>query len=190
MDLDARKVKMTSDASFQRAKQKLQAEWPLFGALAVYWVGVLALSHTGLFWDSVSIFAPATYFYENHWASLSLPSGYVTDNLMLNLALSFWWAIFGRNLLVTHIFFALFGCGAIVEIYRLCHLVELPEKARRYVFLLAVSDTAVVTQLLIPMFDGIMLFFVLWGSATPIRLRERLLVGRRFLSSPRREAFR
>lgn len=150
-------------ACFRMAVQKLRADWLLWLALALYVTGALCLSHTGLFWDSISIFAPATFFYDNHWATLSLPPGYVTDNLPLNLLLSAWWYVFGRDLLATHVLFILFGCGVVVNIYKICRLAEIPDNARKYVFLLAVSDTALVTQLLVPMFDGVMLFFVLWG---------------------------
>lgn len=173
MDMIARKVKMNSGLSFQSARQKLQADWPLFLVLVLYVAGALSLSHTCLFWDSVSIFAPATYFYENHWHTFSLPPGYVTDNLPLNFVLSIWWYLFGRTLFSTHFLFVVFGCGVIVEIYKLCRLCNWSDQVRKYVFLLAVSDTAVVTQLLVPMFDGVMLFFILWGIRAILEGRNR-----------------
>lgn len=130
------------------------------GASALYLAGAFLLRETPFFWDSVSILSdPATFLYENRFTDFSFPEGSVTDNLPLSMLLAFWWMIFGRSLLATHLLFALFGLALLCQIYKLCVSVlggKNPE-ALPWVFALVVSDTTLVTQILIPMFDPVLL---------------------------------
>ena len=130
------------------------------GASVLYLAGAFLLRETPFFWDSVSILSdPATFLYENRFTDFSFPEGSVTDNLPLSMLLAFWWMLFGRSLLSTHLLFALFGLALLCQIYRLCVSVlggKNPE-ALPWVFALVVSDTTLVTQILIPMFDPVLL---------------------------------
>lgn len=144
-------------------------------ACTVYVVLSLCFSHTGFFWDSSSILSyPATYLYENGFSNFSFPAESVSDNLPVSMLLAGWWIIFGRTCLSTHILFMLFGIGNIVQIFLLCRDMSPVKRAIPYIFLLALSDTALVTQLVFPMFDNVMLFFLLLAlRAILCRFSER-----------------
>ena len=137
----------------------------LWIALVLYAIGVLLLSDKAFFWDSIQVISsPATLLYESGFADWTLPEGTETDNLPLSAVLAFWWMIFGRNLFSTHILFGIFGALLVWQIYGLCRDV-LPrdrQKALPWLFVLVMSDAALVTQILIPMFDAVMLLAAVW----------------------------
>lgn len=141
-----------------RGKVVLAVVWVLY-ALTSWW-----LSDTAMFWDSISIFSrPATVLYDTGFSTLTFPEKTVTDNLPLSTLLAFWWCCFGRSLFSTHVLFFLFGTALLYQLYKLC--AEVLEKAvgddrlavLPWVFLLVVSDTTLVTQLLVPMFDTVLM---------------------------------
>lgn len=190
---------------------------PLWIAWGLYLAGASLLSGTSFFWDSVSVISrPATFLYDNHFSSFSFPDGTVSDNLPLSVLLAAWWMVFGRTLISTHILFILFGLCLIYQVFMLCretldrysgqvpsgqteaavmvsqaHLVREGGGERRilpFVFFLVLADTTLTTQLLIPMFDSVMLLFalmclrgvlserpaqVLWGAFILAMLRSR-----------------
>ena len=147
----------------------------LWVTLVLYAVGVLLLSNTAFFWDSIQVISrPATLLYESGFSDWTLPEGTETDNFPLSAVLALWWMIFGRNLFSTHILFGIFGALLIWQIYGLCRDV-LPrdkQKALPWLFALVISDTAVVTQILVPMFDAVMILAAVW-------LMRAILKGRK-----------
>lgn len=131
----------------------------LWGVCLLYVAFALVLSHTAFFWDSVSILSrPATFLYEKGFSSLSFPERTVTDNLPLSSLLASWWMLFGRSLFSTHLLFILFGLFLIVQLYRLCDdvLGDAGKESLPWVFLVVLSDTTLVTQMLFPMFDTVL----------------------------------
>lgn len=137
----------------------------LWVTLVLYAIGVLLLSNKAFFWDSIQVIShPATLLYESGFSNWTLPEGTETDNLPLSAVLALWWMIFGRNLFSTHILFGIFGALLIWQIYGLCRDV-LPrdrQKALPWLFVLVMSDAALVTQILVPMFDAVMLLAAVW----------------------------
>lgn len=137
----------------------------LWVTLVLYAIGVLLLSNKAFFWDSIQVISrPATLLYESGFSDWTLPEGTETDNLPLSSVLALWWMIFGRNLFSTHILFGIFGALLVWQIYGLCRDV-LPrdrQKALPWLFVLVMSDAALVTQILVPMFDAVMLLAAVW----------------------------
>ncbi len=135
----------------------------------VFWIAVLAylgaalaLSWTPFFWDSVSIFSrPATILYENGFSDFHFPESTVSDNLPLSLLLALWWTVFGRTLFSTHVLFILFGLAFVWQLFGLCREVMGKSRGRDFVFLLLLCDTTLLTQLLVPMFDTVMVLCAL-----------------------------
>lgn len=135
---------------------------PLWVAWALYVIGVLLLSRTPFFWDSVSVLSrPATVLYDNGFSSLAMPKGTVSDNLPLSMLLAAWWMLFGRTLFSTHLLFAFFGMALIYQVFMLCRDWVGRREARPFVFFLMLSDTTLLTQMLFPMFDAVMMLFAL-----------------------------
>jgi uncharacterized membrane protein YuzA (DUF378 family) len=103
---------------------------------------------------------PALFLYENNFSSLNFPLGVVDDNLCLAFVLALLWKVFGCSLLVSHIFFTLIGIALIYNLYKICSFFISDKKFLPYVFLLVISDAALVTQSLLLMTDTVMLLFV------------------------------
>jgi hypothetical protein len=81
------------------------------------------------------------------------------DNFVVTTLLAFCWKLFGCNTLVTHIIFTFIGIALIYQIYNLCRLYIKNKSLLPFIFLFVVSDTALVTQILIIQVDPIMLLF-------------------------------
>lgn len=128
----------------------------------LYVAGALMLSWTPFFWDSVSVLSrPATVLYENGFSSLYFPESTVSDNLPLSILLALWWMVFGRTLFSTHVLFILFGLAFVWQLFGLCREVMGKSRGRDFVFLLLLCDTTLLTQLLVPMFDIVMVLCAL-----------------------------
>lgn len=162
---------------FPRPVRLKPAHPVLLLVLLLYVAGALLLWRTPFFWDSVSILSrPATFLYENRFSDFSFPRQMVSDNTPLSVALAGWWCVFGRNLPATHVFFMLFGIGVIWQVFRLCEKSSPSPRATPFIFLLAVSDTALATQLLVPMFDSVLLFVFLLTLRSILDRRKRATV--------------
>ena len=152
----------------------------LWVTLALYTIGVLLLSDKAFFWDSIQVISrPATLLYESGFSDWTLPEGTETDNFPLSAVLALWWMVFGRNLFSTHILFGIFGALLIWQIYGLCRDV-LPrdrQKALPWLFALVVSDTAVVTQILVPMFDAVMILAAVWLMRAILKERQAGMIA-------------
>jgi hypothetical protein len=134
----------------------------LGGVILFYIIGKICLLDTYFFWDSVSTLSkPSHFLFDNHFSSFIFPSNLVDDNLALNTLLALIWQLFGRSLLVTHIFFSIIGVALIYQLYKLCDFFVSNKKALPYIFLLVVSETALVTQSLLIMTDSLMLLLSL-----------------------------
>ncbi|MDE5606400.1 MAG: hypothetical protein K2I68_03765, partial [Bacteroidales bacterium] len=97
----------------------------------------------------------------------------------MSAVLALWWMVFGRNLFLTHILFGIFGALLIWQIYGLCRDV-LPrdrQKALPWLFALVVSDTAVVTQILVPMFDAVMVLAAVWLMRAILKERQAGMIA-------------
>ncbi|MDR0799504.1 MAG: hypothetical protein LBN18_07090 [Dysgonamonadaceae bacterium] len=120
----------------------------------------IALFSTCFFWDSVATLSkPSLFLYEHNFSSLNFPSDTVDDNLLLSGIMAGIWKIFGCNLIVSHLFFTIIGLIFIYQLFRLCTLFIPQANAFPFIFLLVISDPAVVTQSLLIMTDLFMLLF-------------------------------
>ncbi|MDE5609370.1 MAG: hypothetical protein K2I66_03175 [Bacteroidales bacterium] len=152
----------------------------LWFTIALYAIGVLLLCNKALFWDSIQIISePATLLYESGFSDWTLPDGSVTDNLALSAVVTLWWMIFGRTLFSTHILFGIFGALLIWQIYGLCRdvLSRDKQKALPWLFALVVSDAAVVTQSLVPMFDTVMILVAVWLMRAVLKDRRGSMIA-------------
>ena len=141
---------------FSKEYRILWIVWGLYG------VGALALAWTPFFWDSVSVLSrPATVLYQNGFSDFHFPESSVSDNLPLSMLLALWWTVFGRTLFSTHVLFILFGLALIHQVFCLCRDVMGRSRGRDFVFLLVLCDATLLTQLLLPMFDTVMVLCAL-----------------------------
>jgi len=153
---------------------KIKENWVLLLVVAIYIIGKILLRDIYFFWDNMAIISKSALFlYDNNFASFALPLGMTDDNLLSVTILAFLWKIFGCNFLVTHIIFGIVGVTIIFQIYKLCSFFVKDSKILPFIFLLVISDTALVTQTLIIASDPLMLLFGF--MSVNFMLRKKLL---------------
>jgi len=153
---------------------KIRENWILLLVITAYIVGKILLSDIYLFWDNMAVLSkPALFLYENNFSSFSFPLGMTDDNIVTATILAFLWKIFGCNMLVLNVFFGIVGVVLIFQIYQLCKFFIKDNKILPFVFLLVVSDTALVTQILTIQADPLILLFGF--MSVNFMFRKRLL---------------
>ncbi len=134
----------------------------LWGVILLFVAARLCLLDTYFFWDSVATLSGPTHFlFENQFSSIAFPSNIVDDNLFTSGLLAGVWTLFGRNLVVTHLFFTGIGIALIYQLYSLCRYFIREVTAFPFIFLLVFSDPALVTQSLLIMTDLLLLLFAI-----------------------------
>jgi hypothetical protein len=142
--------------------KKIKSNYLFFFVILIFFFGKLLLWNTYFFWDSVaSLSKPANFLFENRFSTLVFPPDFVDDNLALSALLAFVWLLFGRSIFTTHIFFIFIGVMLIYQSYKLCKIFVPDNKIFPYIFLLVVSDSALVTQSLLFMTDTVMVFLAI-----------------------------
>lgn len=112
------------------------------------------------FWDNVAGYSmPASYLLEHGLFSFVYPVNYVSEPPLAHMYLAVLWTLLGKNLLVAHLSVTLFSVGVIWQVWRLCE--KLNTKYTPYIFLLAVSEPTLSTQLILISPDVILCFFAL-----------------------------
>lgn len=112
------------------------------------------------FWDNVAGYSmPASYLLEHGLFSFVYPVNYVSEPPLAHMYLAVLWTLLGKNLLVAHLSVTLFSVGVIWQVWRLCE--KLNTKYTPYVFLLAVLEPTLSTQLILISPDVILCFFAL-----------------------------
>ena len=114
----------------------------------------------GFFWDHTAGYSlPAEYVRTHGFLSILYPSDYVAEPPLAHWYLAALWTWLGRSLLVAHLSIALFSVGVIWQIYRLCE--EMQPRYAPYLFVMAVAEPALFTQLLLLSPDVLLCFFAL-----------------------------
>ncbi len=140
--------------------EKIKDNYLFFIIIIAFIGGKLLLWDTYFFWDSIATLSiPAHFLFENNFSSVIFPHNMVDDNLALSSLLAFTWKIFGRTITVTHIFFIFTGIILIYQSYKLCKIFVPDNKIFPYIFLLFISDPALITQSLLFMTDTVMVLF-------------------------------
>ena len=112
------------------------------------------------FWDNVAGYSmPASYLLEHGLFSFVYPVNYVSEPPLAHMYLAVLWTLLGKNLLVAHLSVTLFSVGVIWQVWRLCE--KLNTKYTPYIFLLAVLEPTLSTQLILISPDVILCFFAL-----------------------------
>lgn len=112
------------------------------------------------FWDNVAGYSmPASYLLEHGLFSFVYPVNYVSEPPLAHMYLAVLWTLLGKNLLVAHLSVTLFSVGVIWQVWRLCE--KLNTKYTSYIFLLAVLEPTLSTQLILISPDVILCFFAL-----------------------------
>ena len=112
------------------------------------------------FWDNVAGYSmPASYLLEHGLFSFVYPVNYVSEPPLAHMYLAVLWTLLGKNLLVAHLSVTLFSVGVIWQVWRLCE--KLNTKYIPYIFLLAVLEPTLSTQLILISPDVILCFFAL-----------------------------
>lgn len=112
------------------------------------------------FWDNVAGYSmPASYLLEHGLFSFVYPVNYVAEPPLAHVYLAVLWTLLGKNLLVAHLSVTLFSVGVIWQVWRLCE--KLNTKYTPYIFLLAVLEPTLSTQLILISPDVILCFFAL-----------------------------
>ena len=112
------------------------------------------------FWDNVAGYSmPASYLLEHGLFSFVYPVNYVSEPPLAHMDLAVLWTLLGKNLLVAHLSVTLFSVGVIWQVWRLCE--KLNTKYTPYIFLLAVLEPTLSTQLILISPDVILCFFAL-----------------------------
>lgn len=102
---------------------------------------------------------PASYLLEHGLFSFVYPVNYVSEPPLAHMYLAVLWTLLGKNLLVAHLSVTLFSVGVIWQVWRLCE--KLNTKYTSYIFLLAVLEPTLSTQLILISPDVILCFFAL-----------------------------
>ena len=112
------------------------------------------------FWDNVAGYSmPASYLLEHGLFSFVYPVNYVSEPPLAHMYLAVLWTLLGKNLLVAHLSVTLFSVGVIWQVWRLCE--KLNTKYTSSIFLLAVLEPTLSTQLILISPDVILCFFAL-----------------------------
>ena len=112
------------------------------------------------FWDNVAGYSmPASYLLEHGLFSFVYPVNYVSEPPLAHMYLAVLWTLLGKNLLVAHLSVTLLSVGVIWQVWRLCE--KLNTKYTSYIFLLAVLEPTLSTQLILISPDVILCFFAL-----------------------------
>ncbi|MDR2557043.1 MAG: hypothetical protein LBC49_04940 [Bacteroidales bacterium] len=142
----------------------------VLSVIALFIIAKILLFDTYFFWDSISgLSCPALFLYENNFSSLNFPLSVVDDNLCLTSLLAVLWKIFGKNLIVSHVFFMFIGVALIYNLYKLCRFFISDKKILPFIFILVISDAALVTQSLLLMTDAVMLLFAVMSTNYMLR---------------------
>ncbi|MDR0829973.1 MAG: hypothetical protein LBN95_07670 [Prevotellaceae bacterium] len=152
-------------------KKYFKENYILFVVLLLYLAGKFLLFDIG-FWDAAMVSRPALFLYENNFSSFLFPLGMCDDNIFMASGIALLWKFFGCNLLVTQILFSVVGICLIFQIYKFCQFFIKDNSILPFVFLLVVSDTALITQSLLIMPDIIMLLFAFMSVNFMLRKRK------------------
>ena len=142
--------------------EKLKDNYLLLVVMALFLLGKIGLWDIYFFWDSTATLSkPAHFLYENNFSSIIFPDNFVDDNVALSALVAFYWKIVGRSIFSTHIFFSIIGIVLIYQSYKMCKIFVPDHQIFPYLFLLFISDTALVTQSLLFMTDTVMVLFAI-----------------------------
>ncbi len=124
-----------------------------------------ACRHNFFFWDTITqVSVPANWYYDNNFRYFFVPNGSATDHpTITGLYLGLIWKIAGRSLAVSHFAFLPFIYGIFVQLFRLIGKSGEKNLFLWLIFVLAVCDPTLVSQMSLPAFDVIQIFAFLWS---------------------------
>ncbi|HSQ42021.1 MAG TPA: hypothetical protein VLM37_07070 [Fibrobacteraceae bacterium] len=124
-----------------------------------YWVS----SFVPLMGDSIeSLYKPALYLYQGHFASFYFPDNFVNEMPLLHEMLALLWKVTGVNLWSIHLFVTFFILGTAYHLIRLAKELALGE-LQIWLSLLALSEASWVGLTLHPYLDHALLCWFLWS---------------------------
>lgn len=131
--------------------------------LLIFSTGLVLLSwNFPFYWDNtVQISVPANWYYQNDFKDFFLPDNIATGHpAFVGMLLAFIWKIFGRSLLVSHLFMLPFIYGLLVQIKIFLKNIGIRDFTKLIIILIIIIlDTSFLSQLSLITFDIIQLFF-------------------------------
>lgn len=148
----------------EKIKHIIKDNWELilFSGLML---GLIIISSGNIFfWDTVQLGARhASFYYDNELSFLFLPNEIDSGHIpTFGYALAVCWKIFGKTLLVSHLFILPFAIGIVWQLKQLVSYFF----SRKYLFLtllIVLMDTTFLSQVTLVSPDIPLLFFFLYG---------------------------
>lgn len=149
-------------------------EFALSAALVTLLV-ILSLDHI-FFWDTVQLGAKhATFYYENNLSLQFLPNEIDSGHIpTFGYLLAFLWTIFGKSLWVSHLYILPFAIGIVWQLYRLA-VFFFQRKYVKWVMLVVLLDTTILSQISLVSPDIPLLFFFLLGVNSILNQKKWLI---------------
>lgn len=156
-------------------KKKIHSIPVISGFLLVVILFCITLKNS-FFWDTIQLGSKhAGFYYSQNFSSLLLPdsidSGHIPAFGML-LALA--WKVFGRSLLVSHLFMLPFVLGILWQLRKLTAKI-IPDKYAGWAFLLVLIDPTLLSQMTLVSPDVVLVFFFLSGWNSILENKKFLL---------------
>jgi hypothetical protein len=137
--------------------------WILLSVTSATVIFVFSKSRFGFFWDNVmQLSVPANWYFDNNFSSLLVPDEIATGHPpAVSLYLALWWKMLGRTLFVSHLAFAPFIFGIILQLIKFIRLTGSFSRDSFLILLLLLVDPTLLSQMSLLTFELPMLFFFL-----------------------------
>ena len=108
----------------------------------LYAILVIASVQNGFFWDSILLASRyGQWYYDSNFTSLFVPENIAGYPPLFGMLLAGSWKLFGRNLLVSHLFMLPFALGIVYQVLSLCRKFFSPKTAFWAALLLLLEPT-------------------------------------------------
>lgn len=145
-------------------KKLAQSYWEfLFSALAVTVLVLVSMDHI-FFWDTVQLGAKhALFYYENNLQLQFLPNEIDSGHIpTFGYLLALIWTVFGKSLWISHLLVLPFAIGITWQLYSLA-VYFFQRKNVKWVMLIVLLDTTILSQISLVSPDVPLLFFFLFA---------------------------
>jgi hypothetical protein len=144
-----------------QTKEFLKDYFPLLFAIACCIFITFFFSNIPFFWDGAFFSETAVHFYNSGYQSLIVPIDVDTGGFpFFGIYMSFWWNLFGKTLLVSHIAILPFLIGLCWEFYKFSKAF-LNRTFIFFAFIFFILEPTILTQTIIMSYDIILLYFSL-----------------------------
>lgn len=126
------------------------------------------------FWDNIAqLSVPANYYFEHGLSHYFIPDAVATGHPTFSAYyLAIGWKIFGRSLLVSHLLFAPFIFGIILQLYNFLARFLTEKIYISAVLFLILTDATMISQMSLITFEVLHIFFFLWALNSFLNSRK------------------